>query len=148
MKKVFLPLLALPLLAAGPAGYVYWSSSHLKGVEKKLDGQKTGIERLENFGTYSTMVVHREATGEAELHRHTVDVMVVENGSGTLVVGGEMVNGKTTAAGEMRGPSIRGGIQQKLASGDVVNVPANTPHQVQLEPGKQITYFIVKVEAK
>lgn len=148
MKKLLIPLLALPLLAAAPAGFVYWSSSHLSEMAQKLNGQKTGLEKLDNFGTHSAMLVHREGSGEAELHQKQVDVMVVQKGSATLVVGGEMVNGRSTGPGEIRGPSIRGGIQQKIAPGDIVHVPANTPHQVQLAPGHQITYFIIKIDAK
>ena len=71
--------------------------------------------------------------------------MVVESGEGTLVYGGAMVDGKTTAPNEIRGASISGGMEKKLAPGDVATVPAKLPHQVKLDPGKQITYFVVKV---
>lgn len=35
---------------------------------------------------------------------------------------------KTTAVGEVRGPSIDGGVRQKLWPGDIVHVPPKTPH--------------------
>jgi quercetin dioxygenase-like cupin family protein len=38
-----------------------------------------------------------------------------------------------------------GGTSHKLAAGDVVHIPANTPHQLLVEPGTQFTYFVVKV---
>ncbi|HLJ18377.1 MAG TPA: hypothetical protein VKV15_28055 [Bryobacteraceae bacterium] len=148
MKKTLALLLALPLVAAAPAGFVYWSAAGLKSIEQGLAGKKTGIQQLENFGNHSTMMVHREVSGEVELHQKMVDVMMIENGSATLAVGGEVVNGRTTAPGEIRGASINGGIKQKVAVGDIIHIPANTPHQVLLDPGKQISYFVVKVAAK
>jgi mannose-6-phosphate isomerase-like protein (cupin superfamily) len=71
--------------------------------------------------------------------------MVVETGEASLTVGGSVVDGKTTAPNEIRGPSISGGTETKIGSGDIVTIPAKTPHQMKLDPGKQITYFVVKV---
>ncbi|MGH9667686.1 MAG: AraC family ligand binding domain-containing protein, partial [Bryobacteraceae bacterium] len=69
----------------------------------------------------------------------------VESGEATLVVGGEVVDPKTEGPGEIRGPSIRNGTKFHLSAGDVIHIPPKTPHQFFLAPGKQITYFVVKV---
>ena len=45
---------------------------------------------------------------------------MVQTGAATLVVGGELVDGKTTAPNEMRAASIKGGEEKKLAAGDIV----------------------------
>jgi mannose-6-phosphate isomerase-like protein (cupin superfamily) len=45
----------------------------------------------------------------------------------------------------MMGTAISGGVESKLGAGDIVTIPAKTPHQMKLEPGKQVTYFVVKV---
>jgi mannose-6-phosphate isomerase-like protein (cupin superfamily) len=74
--------------------------------------------------------------------------MVVESGEATLVVGGTVVNPKTTAPHEIRGPSIKGGEKKSLAAGDVVHIPVKVPHQMLVESGKQITYFVVKIDAR
>jgi uncharacterized RmlC-like cupin family protein len=34
----------------------------------------------------------------------------------------------------------------KLGVGDVVHIPVKVPHQLLVEPGKQFTYFVVKVD--
>jgi len=91
------------------------------------------------------MVAHREGSGEAELHEEFNDISVVQSGSGTLVVGGTIVNGRTTAPGEIRGPSIQGGEKRKLGPGDIVHVPPRTPHQVLLDPGQKLTYVVIKI---
>ena len=57
-----------------------------------------------------------------------------------------MPGSKNTAPGEERAPAVEGGASQKIGPGDIIHIPANTPHQVMLEPGKQITYFTLKVK--
>ena len=152
MKKLLLLVALAPMFAADPAGFVLWKSSDLKSYEKKLtpkmSDKKLATEQLVNFGNHSTMVAHREGDGEAELHEKMADLFVVQSGEGTLVVGGTVPGGKTTAPGEIRGPSIQGGEHKRLGPGDVVHIPANVPHQVLVAPGKQFTYFVMKVEAK
>jgi mannose-6-phosphate isomerase-like protein (cupin superfamily) len=146
---LFVPLMAL---AADPAGFTVWKSADLKGYEKKLapkmDAQKVATQNLANYGNHLAMVAHREANGQAELHVHTVDVFVIESGEATLVVGGTIPGSKTTAPGEVRGPNVEGGTRHEVAAGDVVHIPANTPHQILVDAGKQVTYFVVKVETK
>jgi len=152
-KKTMLAVLALaavPLLAADPPGFVIWSGSELKGYGKKLapkmNEKKVASERLASFGNHLAMIAHREADGEAEVHETQADLFVVQGGAATLVVGGEMVDGKTTAPGEVRGPSIKGGERKPLGPGDVVHIPAKVPHQLLVPTGTPFTYFVVKVD--
>jgi mannose-6-phosphate isomerase-like protein (cupin superfamily) len=141
------------LLGADPAGFAFWSASDLKGMDKKLAPKmdpkvKVATAQLGTYGNHGFMMVYREADGEAELHQTQVDVFVVQNGEAELVLGGEMIGGKTTAPGEIRGPSIKGGRRMKLAPGDIAHIPAMVPHQVLVRPGTKFTYAIVKVNAK
>ncbi len=154
MKQTFALLLAavaLPVVAADPPGYVHWKAADLKAYSKKLAPKmdaklKLATEQMAKFGNHSVMAAHREANGEAELHQTQADIFIVEAGEASFVVGGEIVNGKTTAPGEIRGPSIKGGQKSKLAAGDIVHIPAKIAHQVLVDPGKQFTYLIVKVD--
>lgn len=153
MKHFAISLFLLaPLTAADPAGFGHWSGKELKGYEKvlspKISAQKIAIEQLGNFGNHTLTVAHREGSGEAELHETQADVFIVQSGEATLVVGGSVVNGKTSAPNEVRGPSINGGEKKKLAPGDVVHIPAKVAHQLLLDSGKQFTYCIVKVDTK
>jgi mannose-6-phosphate isomerase-like protein (cupin superfamily) len=148
--------LALALLLAGfalpagdPPGFYMWKSAELKGFAKtlapKMSDKKVATETIASHGNYSFMVAHREGSGEAEYHATQADIFMVQSGEATLVVGGELVDGKTTAPNEMRAPAIKGGSEKKLAAGDVVTIPAKVAHQVKLDAGKQFTYFVVKV---
>ena len=152
MLKYLVLLIPAAVLAADPAGFVVWKSAELKGMEKKLapkiDAQKVATQQLENYGNHSTMVAHREGDGQAELHVKVADVFVVQSGEGTVVVGGKIIGEKNTAPGEVRGDTIEGGSKHAVAAGDVVHIPANTPHQMLVGQGKQVTYFVVKVETK
>ena len=62
-----------------------------------------------------------------------------------MVYGGTVVEGKTTAPGEIRGSGITGGTEIKMVAGDVIHIPAKIPHQMKLAPGAKVTYFVVKV---
>lgn len=153
MKKTVLAVIvaaALPLGAAEQTGIAVWSSTELKGYGKtlapKMNEKKLALEHLGKFGNHSTLIAHRQADGEAELHETQADVFVVQDGAATLVLGGEVVNGKTTAPGEIRGPSIKGGQKHAISPGDIVHIPAKTPHQLLVPAGKQFTYFVIKVD--
>lgn len=153
MKKLMMSMLLSGLLsfAADAAGAKLWTASELKGYDKKLsekvDAQKIASEGFGKFGNNaSAQVSHREGPGIAELHEQVADFFVVESGDATLIVGGEVVTPKQTAPNEVRGPSIKGGEKKKLGAGDIVYIPANTPHQLLVDNGKHFTYFVLKVQ--
>lgn len=143
---VTLPVAAL---GADPAGFHLWKSGELRASEKKLspkiDAQKISGESLANAGNHTFSISHREGPGIAELHQNVADVFVVISGEATLVVGGTIPGSKPSAPNEVRGPKIEGGESHKLAVGDIVTIPAGSPHQLLLDAGKQFTYFVVKV---
>ena len=43
---------------------------------------------------------------------------------------------------------MKGGARQDVRPGDVVHIPAGTPHQMLLKDGETVTYFVVKVQEK
>jgi mannose-6-phosphate isomerase-like protein (cupin superfamily) len=152
MKILTLTMLAaVAALPAGsdPAGFALWKSAELRSYEKKLgpkiNAQKVAGEPLAQCSNHRFAISHRQGDGQAEWHEIEADLFVVESGEATLVVGGRLVDGKPTAPHEMLGASIAGGSQKKLATGDIVHIPSKTPHQLLVAPGKQFTYFVLKV---
>src|SRR3974390_2985412 len=105
--------------AAEPDGLHVWKAAELKGLSKslapKLNGTPTAIEQLPGVGNFSFIKIYRNGTGQAEYHETQADVFVVETGEATLVYGGKLLDGKTTAEHEMRGSAIEGGAEKKLA---------------------------------
>lgn len=153
LALVLVLVLALPLMwaetSAEPAGYKYWSAEQLLNSEKalapRMNGQKVASERVGSFGNHYALLLHREASGQAEVHEHQADVMLIQSGTATLVVGGRMPRSRITARGEIRAPSIEGGRRQKISAGDIIHIPSKTPHQILLDPGQQLNYFTLKV---
>lgn len=100
-----------------------------------------------NFASHSVSLIQRNANGVVEVHMRKHDMFFVREGSATLITGGEVVNGKDTGGGEIRGDSIRNGTEHTLAVGDIVQIPASVPHQILLKPGTTFAYAAVKVDA-
>jgi mannose-6-phosphate isomerase-like protein (cupin superfamily) len=139
----------IPLLAADPTVPVYWSASQLKDIDKKaasrLNSERhLGTDRLLD----SAFVLYRDGPSQAEIHTNLADFIVVREGEGAVLVGGKIVDGKPSGAGEVRGTSIEGGTKYRLAAGDQLYVPANTVHQFLVEPGKHFTATIIKITPK
>src|ERR1700689_5112883 len=116
MKLLPAPLamvfLAMPLFSADPEGFAMYSGSDIKARTNaaKLDDHKVGLDRVATWGNHGLLAIRREGDGEAEIHDTQVDVIFVTSGEGTLIVGGTMVDPHTTAPGEVRGTSIKGGV--------------------------------------
>lgn len=141
-------LLTQVVFAADPDGFVMYKASDIQARAKaaKLDEHKAGVDRIATWGNHGLMVVRREGDGAVETHETQADIVTVISGEGTLVVGGTMVDGKTTAPNEIRGVSINGGVRKPMAPGDVFHIPAKIPHQM-LVP-KSLVIQVVKVDTK
>jgi quercetin dioxygenase-like cupin family protein len=87
---------------------------------------------------------HRDKAGQVEVHDHEMDVIYVIDGTATFVTGGKIVGGKNSRPGQWLGTDITGGATQKLVKGDVIVVPAGTPHWFKEVPST-ISYYVVKV---
>lgn len=141
-------LLAMALVAADPEGFAMYSSADLKARvdAAKPDDHKVRMNRVGSWGNHSMLAIRRDGDGEAEVHDTQVDVVFVKSGEGTLILGGTVVEPRTTGPGEIRGKSITGGVSKKMAAGDVIHIPAKIPHQM-LVP-KTLTFEVVKVDSK
>ena len=87
---------------------------------------------------------HRDKAGQVEVHDKETDVIHVIEGEATFVTGGTMVGGKTTKPGQWLGSDIKGGQTHHLTKGDVIVVPAGTPHWFKEVP-HSVSYYVVKV---
>jgi mannose-6-phosphate isomerase-like protein (cupin superfamily) len=158
MKKLWVLLaLAVPVLVvaaqeAAPPGFEQWTTASLKQDGQKLrvdattDPHHFAVELLADFPNDSAMLVHRESDGQAEWHETQADVFFVQSGSATLLVGGTLMNGETVSPHEKRNGTIQGGARRKLSAGDIIRIPARTPHQLLLEGSPEFNYFVVKVK--
>jgi quercetin dioxygenase-like cupin family protein len=72
--------------------------------------------------------------------------MHVVEGRATVVTGGELVEPREVAPGEVRAPAVDGGTAHELSEGDVLAIPNGVPHQFT-DVSDPFLYFVVKVEA-
>jgi glc operon protein GlcG len=93
---------------------------------------------------YQIHTSHRTTAGLAEVHTRETDVIYVLEGGATFVTGGTSVDPKEVAPNEFRGTRIEGGVERKLSKGDVIVVPAGTPHWFKEIQG-DLRYYVVKV---
>jgi mannose-6-phosphate isomerase-like protein (cupin superfamily) len=93
------------------------------------------------------VLANRRESGPAEYHDHTNHVFIIE-GEATIVIGGTMVDAKRTAPDQMRATAIDGGETYHLSKGDVITIPAKTPHWFKEVPSKTIAYYAVNIEGQ
>lgn len=111
-------------------------------------GSAFADKELPRYKDHYLLLARRGETGSSELHEHDADLFVVESGQATIVTGGKIVKPETTKPGEIRGASIEGGEKHMLRTGDIIHIPAGTPHQLLIEKGKPFAYFVIKVSGQ
>jgi mannose-6-phosphate isomerase-like protein (cupin superfamily) len=124
-----------------------YSSKQLTGMAQTLleKQERFAGKDLVRYSNHYTMLAVRKTTGSAELHEHEADVFVVESGQATLLTGGKIVNPQRQKEGEIRGTSIEGGERHQIGAGDIVHIPAGTPHQLLIDQTQPFVYFVLKV---
>ncbi len=116
------------------------------GANAKAQSSNPVVNPLLKYGNDYTLLVYRNADGQAELHEHESDLYMVVDGEATLVSGGSMVDRTSQSPGEFRGSGISNGESQTLRKGDVVHIAPNIPHQLKVKPGQTFSYFVQKVK--
>src|SRR3954469_22868472 len=74
------------------------------------------------------VIANRGKQRDAEIHAKTNHVFFIIDGEADFVTGGRMIEPKEISPGQIRGPGIEGGTVRHLTKGDVITIPANTPH--------------------
>ena len=152
MKRIMTTLalmLALPALAQKSDAAKVYSAAEIQHQLSELAGpakdKGSSGATLGDFGSHALKLSLRSSSGGAEIHAHFDDVMVVTQGSATLITGGTLVDAHAGSDGESKGASILNGVTQTIAVGDIVHVPAGTPHQLLIAKGVLFSALVVKV---
>lgn len=114
-------------------------------LEQAREGSGSAGITLAHYKDHYTMLTARTKSGGGELHGHYADFLFVIAGEGTEMTGGTMLNPKELQDGEVRGTGLAGATTHILRKGDVIHIPAGTPHQAIEAPGQSITIFVIKV---
>ena len=94
------------------------------------------------------VLANRRGSGEVEYHDKTNHVFILVEGEATMVVGGKMVDPRRTAPDQMRAPSVEGGVTYHLTKGDVITIPAKTPHWFKEVPTKTVAFYAVNIDSE
>lgn len=103
-----------------------------------------GGELVAEASAYRITASHRDKAGQSEVHETVTDIFYVTEGQATVVLGGELVGGTMTRPHEYRGEGIRNGEAHEVGPGDVLVIPAGTPHWFETVPN-EVSYLVVKV---
>jgi mannose-6-phosphate isomerase-like protein (cupin superfamily) len=147
-------LLAILSPTSGSAqdGVAVWTRDELTrrdaALATSIGADGSSRETLADYGNHRFRYLRRASDGRPEQHDRIIDVVIVQSGRGTLLVGGEMVNPTGNATtGEYLGTAIEGGQRHALGPGDVVHIPAGLPHSFLVPEGEHLTYVLVKFPA-
>ena len=94
------------------------------------------------------VLAQRRGAGEVEVHEKTNHVFIIVEGEATFVTGGTLVGAKNTAPGQIRAANVEGGQTYHLTKGDVITIPAKTPHWFKDVPTKTIAYYAVNIDQR
>jgi mannose-6-phosphate isomerase-like protein (cupin superfamily) len=92
------------------------------------------------------ILANRRGAGEVEVHDKTNHIFIVVEGEATFVTGGTLVGAKNTAPGQIRAANLTGGQTHQLKKGDVITIPAKTPHWWKEVSTKTIAYYAINTE--
>jgi mannose-6-phosphate isomerase-like protein (cupin superfamily) len=139
---VVLTLLAMAILLN--AATAVPAAVHYIGHDKVSATMAKGGAIVEDPGL--RILANRREAGEAEFHEKTGHIFIIVEGEATFVTGGTLVGARQTSPDEKRAAKIDGGQTHHLTKGDVITIPAKTPHWWKEVPTKTVAYYAVNVE--
>ena len=156
MKKLFVLLaMALAAQAQTPAPATFKNGAALIAdvLQKAKAAPNDQVSSaVTNEDAYRINVVHRNTPGVAMAHASGpakgTEVHYIIEGSATVITGGIIMRPASAPAG--RGgppPTIEGGVTHHLTKGDVLVIPAGTPHWYK-EVTSPVTYLEVRFDVE
>lgn len=93
------------------------------------------------------VLANRAVQRGAEMHDKTNHVFIIVDGEATFVTGGTLINARVISPGQTRADGIEGGQSHHLSKGDVITIPANTPHWWKdTSKTGSVGYYAVNIE--
>jgi mannose-6-phosphate isomerase-like protein (cupin superfamily) len=112
---------------------------------KSLPPQPLISQPIVGTGKYSVNLDYRAGTLPAAIHDTEAELFYVIDGTGTLTMGGSLVEGKRTNPTNQAGSSIAGGAAIRIAKGDFAIAPAGVAHQLAPDSGSVLVVMTFHV---
>lgn len=142
-----LVMLALILTAAAtPVGGGVPAAVHYIAHDKVAEVMAKGGPIISDRGL--VVLANRRVAGQVEYHEHTNHIFIMVEGEATFITGGTMVGAKRTNPDQMVATSIEGGEAHHLAKGDVITIPAKTPHWWKEVTSQTVAYYAVNIDSQ
>lgn len=153
---------AAPPLYAPDVNYklpsVVVTAEDIEATKKEMLAKETidvAIRMAETGGPRVGVSLVYRVKGEGNppvVHDYVSEVYQILEGSGTLVTGGTMTGATRRAESGVNGPGvsgkdIQGGVSRRLKKGDIVLIPAGTPHRWS-DVQEFMSYTVVRVDPK
>jgi mannose-6-phosphate isomerase-like protein (cupin superfamily) len=146
--------LALPAAAQSPLPATDITAADVQAFVKQLPPNAISDRpiRVVDVGGYKVGVYGvfrpKSVKQDAVLHETRVtEVYQMLEGAGTLVTGGTLVDADKGSVGGVgktfRGSRIEGGVSRRVTKGDIIIIPAGTPHWWSQLDG-DISYVIIR----
>lgn len=128
---------------AAPPVTVFMNNKDIMALVDKAKADRKGdaavtAEPILLLAPYRAQLEYRPGNGAAALHEKDAELMVVLDGTGNIITGGKMVDERRVNAANLTAPSIADGTTRAVVKGDMILIPANTPHQVVATGGAPI----------
>ena len=95
------------------------------------------------------VIANRGMQRGAEIHDNTNHVFIIMDGEAEFITGGKLIGARADGPGQTRGTGIEGGASHHLTKGDVITIPAKTPHQWKdTSKTGSVGYFAVNYDIK
>jgi mannose-6-phosphate isomerase-like protein (cupin superfamily) len=135
---------------AAPPTRTFMNDKEIMGLIDKAKADRKGeaplvAEPILSLAPYRAQLEYRPGISPAAVHEKDAELMIVLQGTGNIVTGGKLVDEKRNNANNLGGSSITGGNSQTVVKGDMLIVPANTPHQVIPTGGAPIVLMTLHV---
>jgi mannose-6-phosphate isomerase-like protein (cupin superfamily) len=119
--------------------------AQIDDMAKALKPGQTFLWRpLVHAGASVAALEYWTAPGRPAVHPNQAEYVVVVQGAGTLVSGGDLVDSTVVRADLIEGRRIQGGTLRKLTAGDVFMIPAGVPHWFGID-GPRLVLLGVKL---
>jgi mannose-6-phosphate isomerase-like protein (cupin superfamily) len=118
---------------------------HYIGHDKVASTMVKGGQIINDNGLI--VLANRAVQRGAEMHDKTNHIFIIVDGEATFVTGGRLINPKVISPGQTRAEGIEGGQSHRLTKGDVITIPANTPHWWKdTSATGSVGYYAVNIE--
>ena len=115
-----------------------------KAKNGRTPDQPNFIQQIVRLAPYNANLEYRVAGIDtpATLHETEAELVFVVDGAGTLISGGKLTEEKRTNPTNLGGKDVEGGTSQRIAKGDYVFIPENTPHAFRQTEGRLVIMSI------